>query len=292
MGEDPHGQPGYDPLHNGDPAGRSSTPISSPSSRSTLLALGLVGIAALAAWWFAVSQPRWQEQAGAMNPPDMAFTTVPLVIFVAGVIAGIGGRGWAGWIGAAGGLVIGSVIAAVIWGEAKVVQPGVLLIELGPLTLGYAIGRLLPDASRRFELVLACAVGLWLPFAALAVFGVLWILSPPGLGERDWPAFTVALLVATLVPIGLVLVRSERTRLPGRLLLGAVGWGVAAWALVLGFGEPLWEAPGAVSAPGVGVLLAAVILGVFLGVAVAIDRPVVSPAGAATSRTPRPGSRG
>jgi hypothetical protein len=251
-----------------------------------------VGIAAVAAWWFAISQSGWQEQAGAMDPPDMAFTGVPLLILVAGFIAGLGGRGWASWIGAAGGLVIGSVIVAVIRGEAKVVQPAVLLIELGPLTLGYAIGRLLPDASRRFELVVACAVGLWLPFTALAVFGVLWILSPPGLGERDWPVFLIALLVATIVPIGLVLVRSERTRLPGRLLLGAVGWGVAAWAMVLGFGEPLWEAQGAVSAPGVGVMLAGVVLGVFLSVAVAIDRPVVSPADAATSRTPRPGSRG
>jgi hypothetical protein len=141
------------------------------------------------------------------------------------------------------------------------------------LTLGYAIGRLLPDASRRFELVVACAVGLWLPFAALAVFGVLWILSPPGIGEQDWPTFSVALLIAVLVPLGLALIRPERTRSTGRLTLAAVGWGAAAWALVAGFGVPLWEAQGAVSAPGVGVMLAGVVLGVFLGLGAALYRP-------------------
>lgn len=113
-------------------------------------------------------------------------------------------------------------------------------------------------------------MGLWLPFAALAAFLGLWILSPPGIGERDWPVFWVALLVVILVPIGVTLIRSERARPLGRLALVVIGWGVAAWSLLGGYGNPSWE--GGISPPAFAVMLAGVVLGLLLGLAAVLYR--------------------
>lgn len=133
---------------------------------------------------------------------------------------------------------------------------------------GAAAGRPLLRALQS-RLVVVFAVGLWLPFAAMAAFGTLWVISFGGVGEGV-ETFGAAVAVAVVIPLGLWLFRRPGTRMAGRGALLASGWGVAAWALLDGgYGAPLWEAP--VSAPVVGVMLAGVVMGALLGIAVMVD---------------------
>lgn len=239
--------------------------------RSAILPFGVVSLVTLGAWRFTISQAGWEVDRQGNGPPDIAFTWVLLVFFVAGLVSGVVGRDRAGWIGAAGGLVSGSVAAAVLWSEPKLVLPALIILELVPLTLGYAIGRLLTDPGRRMQLIFACALGLWLPFTALAILGVLAALSSPGLGEHDWTTVLVAVLVVVLVPLAVRLVRSGATQRLGRLALVVLGWGVAAWALLDGgYGRPLWRAQ--VSPPLIAVMLAGVVLGLLLGLTAVLYR--------------------
>jgi hypothetical protein len=167
------------------PTEESPLPLTVWGLRWSILPFGVVTIITLGTWRFTISQAGWEDQRDTISPPDIAFTWVLLVFFVAGVISGVVGRGRAGWIGAAGGLVSGSVAAAALWSEPKLVLPALTILELAPLTLGYAIGRLLTDPGHRMQLIIASAIGLWLPFTALAMLGVLASLSSPGLGEDD-----------------------------------------------------------------------------------------------------------
>jgi hypothetical protein len=160
-------------------------------------------------------------------------------------------------------LASGSVVAAVLWSEPKLVLPALIILELAPMTLGYAVGRLLTDPGRRRQLITVCAIGLWLPFTALAILGVLASLSSPGLGEGGWPTVLVAVLVTVLVPFGVLAIRTEKTRPLGRFALAVIGCAVAAWALLDGgYGRPLWESE--VSPPLITVMLAGVVLGSLL----------------------------
>lgn len=245
--------------------------------RSSILPFAVVSFVTLGAWRFTISQAGWEVDRQGNSPPDIAFTWVLLVFFVAGLVSGVVGRDRAGWIGAAGGLVSGSAAAAVLWSEPKLVLPALTILELAPLTLGYAIGRLLTDPRRRTQLIFACALGLWLPFTALAILGVLAALSSPGLGEHDWTTVLVAALVVVLIPLGARLIRSGATQRLGRLALVVLGWGVAAWALLDGgYGRPLWKAE--VSPPLIAVMLAGVVLGLLLGLTAMVYRvePIAS----------------
>lgn len=258
------------------PAVQSLVQVAVRSLRSSILPFGVVAVVALGVWRFTISQAGWQNVREALNPPDIAFTGGMFAFFAAGVVVGVIGRGSVGWISAGGGLVGGSAAAA-LWDEPRLSNPESMLLELAPLTLGYAIGRLLTDPGRRMQLILVSALGLWLPFTALAILGVLAALSSPGLGEHDWPTVLVALLVVVLVPLGVRTIRSEATRRLGRLALVVIGWGVAAWALLDGgYGRPLWEA--GVSAPLIAVMLAGVVLGLLLGLTAVLYRvgPMVS----------------
>lgn len=138
--------------------------------RRSILPFVVAGPVTVATWAFTIVQGSWSQMGGASGPSDMALTLVPLVMFVTGLACGVLGRGKVGWVGAAGGLVVGSLVAAVALSEPRILQPTVTIIELAPLTLGYGIGYLGADPSHRFWLVAACAIGLWLPFAALALF--------------------------------------------------------------------------------------------------------------------------
>lgn len=239
----------------------------------------LVAIVTVGTWGLAVTVAPWDSYMHdpmASGPPDVSFTFGLLAFFMAGVVAGVVGGGGVGWIGAAGGLVGGNVVAAAVWNVPVLAQPTTAAVGLVPLTVGYAIGQVLTDPMRRRRLVIACGVGLWLPFAALTTLGLLAAVSSPGLGEGDWPTVLVAGLVTVLIPPGLLLIRAAATRLLGRLALVVVGWGVAAWALLDGgYGRPLWDAH--VSVPLIAIMLTGVILGLLLGGAAFLYRAEPTP---------------
>jgi hypothetical protein len=241
----------------------------------------IMGIASLAIWSTVIAAPGWDPNPEVRSPPDAVFTWVPAAVFAAGMASGFLGRGRGGWVVAAAGLVVGTVVAAMVWGQPKLVDLTSILVELVPLSLGYAIGSVLAAPDLRERLLLPCAAGLWVAFAPLVGFAMLWAVSAPGLGERDWPTVVGALLVVAGVPVGLVLVRRSATRLLGRAILVVVGWGVATWALLDGgYGQPLWAA--SVSVPVFAVMMAGVVLGFLTGLAALVYRPeppLMSPTG-------------
>ena len=65
--------------------------------RSSILPFGVVTIITLGTWRSTISQAGWEDHRGTISPPDIAFTWVLVVFFVAGVISGVVGRGRAGW---------------------------------------------------------------------------------------------------------------------------------------------------------------------------------------------------
>jgi hypothetical protein len=138
-----------------------------------------MGIASLAIWSTVVAAPGWDPNPELQSPPDAVFTWVPAAMFAAGLVSGFLGRGRGGWVAAVTGLVVGTVVAAMVWGQPKLVDLTSILVELVPLSLGYAIGSVLVAPNPREHFLMPCAAGLWVAFAPLVAFAMLWGSAHP-----------------------------------------------------------------------------------------------------------------